>query len=927
MADVVGARAFAPEVHAAIDRSADPRGARTVVDRLVEKHPELRDELASNTRLRDGVVALACASRSLSSGFVADARLLDPLRDEASFVTERDRDGYVASWVAGGGNDNESLRRWKRRELLRIAARDLLGVADMPAVGRELAALASVALDAALRRTSADAEVAIIAMGKLGGHELNYSSDVDVLFVHDGNTEEAERAAREVLATMSSTTAEGIVFRTDANLRPEGRSGPLTRTLESYDAYYEGWGRTWEFQALLKARPVAGSAGLGERFVELTRPYVFPDELDPDAVREIRAMKERSEAITGRKGLSERELKRGRGGIRDVEFAVQLLQLVHGRHDPSVRSATTLDALAALAEGGYVDARDATRLDDAYRFLRTVEHRLQLYDEQQTHTLPADEVARTRLARVLGYRGDRRQSELEAFEADQRAHQQAVRTIHERLFFAPLLEALAGVGQLAPGAAEERLTAFGFTDVERTRAAIRELAIGLTRRSKLMQQILPLLLEWLSATPDPDLGLLQFRRLAEGPARSASLATTLRDAPGAAERACALLGSSRVVGDALRRHPEFVEELADDDALGRETTHEELVHEAMETLGWRRGAADRRTGLRRFKRRELLRIASRDLLGMAELEVTERELTALADATLEAALWSLEPSVPFAVIGLGRLGGAELSYSSDVDVMFVYDGESDHDFAAAERVATTLLAEIGEVTPEGQTYPIDTRLRPEGGPGPLARSLGGYERYYDRWALTWERQALVKARCVAGDPDVGERFCELVEQAVYGRTFGDEDAREVRRMKARIERERVAPGEDPQFHLKLGRGSLSDVEFCVQLLQLQHGDADAGLRVPGTIDALVRLRDAGLLDTDDADALEASYRFCERARNALYLHTGRPADSLPTDGAESERLARLLGYLHQPQSSLRDDYRRLTRRARRVVERVFYESR
>ena len=920
------ARDISAAVAVAIERSADPRVAATVVDRLAEQHPQVVEELDTDPRVRDAVVALACASRSLSSAIVADPRLLDTIRDADAFTRERDEHGFAASWSAAEGDDDRALRRWKRAELVRIAARDLLGVADMPSVGRELAALAGIALDAALRRTSADAEVAIIGMGKLGGSELNYSSDVDVLFVHEGNTQEAERAAREVLATMSAQSPDGIVFRTDANLRPEGRSGPLTRTIDSYAAYYAEWGRTWEFQALLKARPVAGSERLGQRFVALTRPYVWPDTLDPDAIREIRAMKERAETLTARSGLADRELKRGRGGIRDVEFAVQLLQLVHGRDDPTVRSATTLVALADLASGGYVDERDAQRLDDAYRFLRTVEHRLQLYDEQQTHTVPADDVTRTRLARVLGYRGGRVRSELDAFDADQRSHQRTVRTIHERLFFAPLLEALAGVGHLTPDAAEERLAAFGFTDIDRTRAAISELADGLTRRSKLMQQLLPLVLEWLSATPDPDLGLLQLRRLAEGPARSSSLATTLRDAPGAAQRACTLLGSSRVVGDALRRHPEFVDELGDDDALGRETAHEELVHVAMETLGWRREPTERREGLRRFKRRELLRIASRDLLGLAPLETTERELTALADATLEAALWSLEPPLPLAVVGLGRLGGAELSYASDVDVLFVYDGDRAVDFDAAERVASTLLAEIGEVTAEGQTYAIDARLRPQGGQGPLARSLGGYERYYREWALTWERQSLVKARFVAGDPDVGERFCALIDDVVYGQAFTESDAREVRRMKARIERERMPTGEDPQFHLKLGRGSLSDVEFCVQLLQLQLGGSHPGLRVPGTIDALARLRDGGFLDPDDADVLEAAYRFCERARNALYLHTGRPADALPRDSTESVRLARLLGYLHEPQSMLRDDYRRVTRRARRVVDRVFYSS-
>jgi [glutamine synthetase] adenylyltransferase / [glutamine synthetase]-adenylyl-L-tyrosine phosphorylase len=530
------------------------------------------------------------------------------------------------------------------------------------------------------------------------------------------------------------------------------------------------------------------------------------------------------------------------------------------------------------------------------------------------------------LARVFGYRDRGDRSALDLFEEEHRAHQVTVRSIHERLFFAPILDALGGAGALTPEAAEERLTAFGFTDVARTRAAVRELAYGLTRRSRVMQQLLPVILEWLSDTPDPDLGLLQLRRLAEGPARSASLAATFRDAPIAAERACRLLGASRVVGTALRRQPDFLELLADDAAL-REKPRDELVRDAIETLEWRGSAERRREGLRRFKRRELLRVATRDLLQLAPLEVTERELTALAEASLETAVAQLGIGVPFAVIGVGRLGGAELSYASDVDVLFVYDGDRPEHFDIAERAAEQLLTEIGATTAEGQTFRIDARLRPEGNQGPLARSLAGYETYYERWGLTWERQALSKARFVAGDPDVGARFADLVDRTVYGRPFTEDDAREVRRMKARIERERIPPGEDPQFHLKLGRGSLSDIEFLVQLLQLEHGELHPDVRVPGTIEALTRLRELGFLAEDDADALEASYRFCERARNARFLRTGHPSDALPSDRNELEKTALMLGYVHRPATSLRDDYRRLTRRARRVVEREFYGTR
>ncbi len=397
-------RAPSPDLDAAIERSADAPTARMLVERAIEAHPALAVELADDPLLRDGLVALACASRALASAVVADDSMLDPLRAPDALGSERTLETYRTLWHATDAHDAGGLRRWKRRELLRVAVRDLLGIADMPAVGRELAELARVCVESALEIVDSDAVLAVIGMGKLGGRELNYASDIDVLFVHEGDAEHAERTARAVLATMTTPSEDGIVFRTDANLRPEGREGPLTRTLASYTTYYDDWARTWEFQALVKARPVAGDLELGERFMAVATPRVWPEKLDPEAIREIRAMKERAEEITERKGISDRELKRGRGGIRDIEFAVQILQLVHGRDDRSVRSPTTLDALHELADGGYIDRADADRLDRAYRFLRTVEHRLQLYDEQQTHLIPSDVQARVRLARVLGYR-------------------------------------------------------------------------------------------------------------------------------------------------------------------------------------------------------------------------------------------------------------------------------------------------------------------------------------------------------------------------------------------------------------------------------------------------------------------------------------------------------------------------------------------
>ncbi|HEV7686487.1 MAG TPA: bifunctional glutamine-synthetase adenylyltransferase/deadenyltransferase, partial [Acidimicrobiia bacterium] len=381
-----------PEVAEVIDRAAEPGQARLYLTRLLDTHPHLADRLTSDRLFASALVALSDASRSLSEAVIADVGLLAPLDDPEGLAAEYPQDRYSA-WarqaVEDDGEDpGRGLRRWKRRQLLRIAVRDLLGLAELPAVGRELASLAEGCLQAALAVAEARAgggglRVAVIGMGKLGGRELNYSSDVDVLFVHEGSSRPAERVARALLTTMAQPTPYGIVFRTDANLRPEGRAGPLSRSLEAYRAYWDKWASTWEYQALIKARPVAGDAELGRAFLEAAHPHVWPERLDPDAVREIRMMKARAEEEVSKRGLTEREIKRGRGGLRDIEFAVQLLQLVHGRHDRGIRSSNTLEALEQLGQAGYVDITQVRTLDAAYRFLRTVEHRLQLAEEGQ----------------------------------------------------------------------------------------------------------------------------------------------------------------------------------------------------------------------------------------------------------------------------------------------------------------------------------------------------------------------------------------------------------------------------------------------------------------------------------------------------------------------------------------------------------------
>ncbi|HEX6569808.1 MAG TPA: hypothetical protein VF015_11605, partial [Acidimicrobiales bacterium] len=497
-----------------------------------------------------------------------------------------------------------------------------------------------------------------------------------------------------------------------------------------------------------------------------------------------------------------------------------------------------------------------------------------------------------------------------------------VRRVHERLYFRPLLDSLAGAGRLSPEAAAGALASFGFADVERTRAAVRELTRGLTRSSRMMQQLLPLVLDWLSTSPDPDLGLLGLRKLAAGDQRAMALAHAFRDSPDVAQRVCELLGTSALLGDILAANPDLIERLADHARL-RTLDRAHLVRSAASTVGWRAAIDQRQRALRRWRGRHLLGVAARDVFDQADVDTVGADLTTQAEACVETALAQLHPQVPFAVVALGRFAGGELSYASDLDVLFVHEadgagaaGAADHDEGL--RLAAGVVRFLAGDTPAQRIFEIDASLRPEGRQGALSRSLDGYAAYLDRWAQTWERQALTRARLVAGDADLGRRFLDLLDGAVWGRPFVEEDEREVRRMKARVERERIPPGEDPEFHLKLGRGSLSDIEWTVQLLQLR-----TGTRAPSTMGALAALEAAGVVEPDDAAVLRSAYRFCERARNRWWLVGSAPAatDALP---ARQEDLLRLARSLDTTPSALREDYRRVTRRARRVVERLFY---
>jgi glutamate-ammonia-ligase adenylyltransferase len=850
--------------------------------------------------------------------------------------------------VAHGHDESvlDALRVAYRRLLLGIAARDISGIASMETVARWLADLADGVLEAAVAvaRSEVGSEAescrfAVIGMGKCGARELNYVSDVDVIFVAEpveGADEDqalriATRMAVAVMRACSAVTAEGTIWEVDPNLRPEGKQGALVRTVSSHVGYYERWAQTWEFQALLKARAVAGDLALGHVYVDAVRPFVWSAADHPTFVEDAQAMRRRVESHVPAR-LAERELKLGPGGLRDVEFSVQLLQLVHGRSDVMVRSSNTMEALEALATWGYVGRDDASTLADAYRFLRTLEHRIQLYRLRRTHTMPDDENELRRLGRSMGFRQD----PVPELVDEWRRHARHVRRLHEKLFYRPLLNAVArldaGEARLSPAAAEQRLHALGYADPSSALRHLEALTSGVTRRAAIQRTLLPVMLGWFADAPDPDAGLLGFRRVSDALGATHWYLRLLRDESVAAERMATILGTSRYATDLLLGAPDAVTLLADDAELGlRERAV--LASELHAVIERHEEAATAISAIRAIRRRELFRVASSALLQRPPAEVIGSALTSVAITSLAAALAAVrqevdpDDAVEFAIVGMGRFGGHELGFGSDIDVMFVYRGREGVEEEHALRTAAGIAEELRRLlmAPSGDPpLDIDADLRPEGRQGPLVRSLDSYASYYERWSATWESQALLRAEVVAGDEALAEAFTSLIDSVRWHGGLSDDDVVEVRRLKARMESERLPRGADPALHTKLGRGGLSDVEWVVQLLQLRHGADLPRLRTTRTLLALEEAREAGLIVDADARQLAESWRLATAIRNAVMLVRGRASDMVPTDVSELRAVAYVLGYTTDGSGRLLEDYRRTTRLARKVFERLFY---
>lgn len=951
--------------------SADPDLAAIGLVRLTEAlvaagmppaHPaspaHLAQLLASDTARRHRLLVTLGGSRALVDHLAAhpehwlcaadaEPRTADELRTALTTAVAPEARGERAAY--------DALRLAYRRELIGIAALDLASddpVAHLPTAAESLAQLAEAALDAGLAIAREefgpgheDCRLAIIGMGKTGGGELNYVSDVDVIFVAEpaeGIDEERALKVGAALATAtmkacSAQTGEGTLWPVDAALRPEGKAGPLVRTIASHRAYYERWAKTWEFQALLKAWVSAGDLEVGKAYKAAVAPFIWGAAGRDNFVEDVQAMRRRVEQHVP-PAEAARQLKLGAGGLRDVEFSVQLLQLVHGRTDESLRSATTLEALRALAAGGYVGRDDAATLDAAYRLLRTLEHRIQLYRLRRTHLMPTAPDELRVLGRALHLWQDPAITVVEQWQRMARE----VRRIHERLFYRPLLAAAARLSSddtsLSPQQARERLAALGFRDPAGAMRHLESLTTGVSRRAAIQRTLLPVMLGWFADEADPDAGLLAFRRVSDELGSIHWYLKMLRDEGQAAERLAHVLGRSRYAADLLIRSPESVSILGDPDGL-RPRTQEALALTLRSAARRKSVAKDAMAAVGALRRHELLRIALADLTGQIDRTEVGAALADLAGATIEAALEVAERvvgesrggtlQVDVLVVGLGSLGGREMGYASDADVLLVHRGHEGVPDDEAQRqgvaVVQELVRQLAACGPD--SLALDADLRPEGKNGPLSRSLASYAVYYERWALTWEFQALLRARPIAGDVDLAADLLALIDPLRY-RAAGltPTQVRDVRTMKARVESERLPRGADPRTHLKLGRGGLTDVEWVVQLLQLRYAAAHPSLQVTGTLAGLAAAQDAGLIEADDAQTLAAAYRMATSLRDAGLLWRGRPVDAVPADVREADGIGRIVGREPGTGASLVEAYLRLARRARAVVERVFYET-
>lgn len=896
----------------------------------------------------------------------------------------------------------KALRCFKRAEVLRIATRDLNGLAPLEEVTGELSSLAAAALQVAhdvcrrnlirehgapLLRTdhgSREAELCVIGMGKFGGNELNFSSDIDIIYFYDSDNGETSgitdpagnvrgvislhsffnKLGEMISKALSQVTEDGFVFRVDVGLRPEGKSGDMAVSLRSAEIYYESWGQSWERTAMLKARPVAGSLELGEQLLKMLQPFVYRKYLDYNLIEDMKNMKQKIDASLTRSMEGETNLKLGRGGIREIEFFIQALQLVYAGKNPKLRVRNSLQALRTLLEARLVSEDDHLKLTEAYRFLRTVEHRIQVVQERQTHNLPTKADEYLALSRRSGFL---RTNGLERFRETLERHRRNVSAIYGTLFHSRdekleqeatpevlfFLDHKADEDLVKDMLAERR-----FENIDRAYENLLSIRKGpakgnLTERSRrLLEKISPLLLHEVFESPDPDLAMANLERFLGMIGTRSSYYALLAENRETLKLLVSLFGMSEFLSKILIGHPELLDSLVSRGESSAMKSGEEMARDLAVLLEQSDYFEDQLDVLRRYRNEEFLRIGLNDIHGrLGQSEITS-QLSILGETCLQAAfrIAALElkrfgrptyregeavKEAGLAVIGMGKLGGGDLNYHSDLDIIFVYDrqgytdGEkqiSNHEYFA--KLAQKVISILTMQTREGYVYKIDTRLRPSGNAGPLVTSLESFLEYHRKEAQIWERQALTKARVVQGDELLAGQLTDVIRQTVYGASIDDDGRREIHRLRMRMENELAKETAD-SYNIKTGRGGMVDVEFAVQYLQLKHGCTNPELRSTSTIVALKEIRTLGLLREGDAETLLNGYKFLRKLENRLRIIHDYSVNDLSGPKNYINKLARRLGYdprLKNPGAALLSDYAETTGRIRDCYDHIFGEE-
>jgi glutamate-ammonia-ligase adenylyltransferase len=974
------------------------------------------------------LAAVFSGSQSLSSLLIAHPDWLEVIRPDALAYSRRKQglrtelDGWLKP--LRGGDDFASglprLREFKAREMLRIGARDLAHFAKVSDIIREISDVADVCLEAVWESCLAQSierygqpyhldsggnwqrtEACVLGMGKLGGQELNYSSDVDVLFVYSeegevfreppatnlrdakesssvarslrtrsaqlGESEPGKsgdrrlqpiltnhqffnRLAEAFIREVARLGSEGTLYRIDLRLRPEGDAGPLTRSVAGYENYYAQWGQTWERLMLIKARGVAGEDRLAAEFLETIQPFRYPRSIQESALLEIGAMKDRIENEVVGADEMERNVKLGRGGIREIEFVVQALQLLHGGRQPFLQGAQTVPGLQKLAQYELLSRQGANELTEAYYFLRDVEHRLQMENDQQTHTIPDDPQAQARLARLMGFEGNNN------FQAARRLHTGRVRGIFESVLKreVPQPPVSSVIPRQFEGAEADwklLLEKHGFKDVEKAFRMLREFVEGpgyvhvSARTSELAARLLTRVFglcpgsskseirggstsEYRSTQKssggspsdtllsDPDRVVTRLDNYISAYGARATLFELWNSNPSIFELLLLLFDRSEFLAELAIRTPDLVDELVAGGRLRQRKSADRTLRELRHGLV----DEDQQLWLRQYHQTELIRIGLRDILGLADYEQYLTELSELADACLRYALDVVLrrhriKTPPFVIIGLGKLGGAEIDYGSDLDILFVADSKVKN-LVKLKTLALEVIELLSTRTEQGLVFHTDARLRPDGEKGLLVNTLAAYEEYYRRRAMLWEIQTLTRARSIAGDMKLGERFQNLAASltnfahpaqplAAYTKDW----KLRIHQMRMRIEKERTPRGQE-ELAIKTGAGGLMDAEFIAQVFCLENGWHE-----PNTLSALERGNREGCLP--DAKKLTQNYRQLRRVEGILRRWSYEGETVLPCDSAPFYRVAVRCGFASA------EEFRKAVDGFRRSVREVY----